>query len=62
MGSYVATYITNETHSIAHLQHLIPTIYTYEINTYKYQCAAKVGFKSCRYARECVLLVVYVRT
>ena len=54
----VASYIhacTNETHSIANLQDLIPTLaslcYLHII------IAAKVGIKSCRFAIECISFV-----
>ena len=51
LGSYIHT-CTNEAYSLAPLQDLIPTF-------------AKVGIKSCRGARECVLFVhvcTYVAT
>ena len=54
--SLLATCTTNKTYSLAHLQELIPVLVVYKV----IQCAAKVGVKSCRCARECVLLVVYV--
>ena len=45
------TAYTNETYSLAPLQDLIPTTFiTIHHN-------AKVGIKSCRYARECVSFV-----
>ena len=46
---------TNETHSVANLQDLIPTLAAIIIgNTY---LLAKVGIKSCRFATECVSFV-----
>ena len=45
---------TNETHSVANLQDLIPTLAS------KFRTiiiAAKVGIKSCRFATECVSFV-----
>ena len=57
-SSWLASHIhacTNETHSIANLQDLIPTLAAIIIgNTNK---LAKVGFKSCRFAIECVSFV-----
>ena len=57
-SNWLASYIhacTNETHSVAYLQDLIPTLAS------KYVLpiiiAAKVGIKSCRYATECVSFV-----
>ena len=53
-ASYIHT-CTNETHSVAYLQDLIPTLAAIIIgNTY---LLAKVGIKSCRYATECVSFV-----
>ena len=46
---------TNETHSVANLQDLIPTLAAIIIgNT---NLPAKVGIKSCRFATECVSFV-----
>ena len=46
---------TNETHSVANLQDLIPTLAAIIIgNT---NLLAKVGIKSCRFATECVSIV-----
>ena len=43
---------TNETHSVANLQDLIPTLAAIIVgNT---NLLAKVGIKSCRFATECV--------
>ena len=54
LTSYIHT-CTNETHSVANLQDLIPTLAAIIIgNTY---LLAKVGIKSCRYATECVSFV-----
>ena len=53
-SSWLASYIhacTNETHFIANLQDLIPTLALPII------IAAKVGIKSCRFAIECVSFV-----
>ena len=57
-SSWVASYIhacTNETHSIANLQDLIPTLALVVCVSYNY--AAEVGIKSCRFAIECVSFV-----
>ena len=52
---WFASVCTNETHSIANLQDLIPTLATIIIgNMHK---LAKVGIKSCRIAIECVPFV-----
>ena len=65
--SWVATYIdtcTNETHSLALLQELIPTLATVFIKHYIMH-VPKVGINSCRSARECVSFVhvsMYVAT
>ena len=51
-----ATYSTNEAHSLAYLQDLIPTlagVYCLYIKI----MPLKVGIKSCRCARECVSFV-----
>ena len=53
-AQWVATYIrtcTSETHSLAPLQHLIPTL----ANNIHHD--TKVGIKFCRDARECVSFV-----
>ena len=47
---------TNETHSLALLQDLIPTLAASWHSKQKHH-AAKVGIKSCRSARECVSFV-----
>ena len=54
--SYSCIHIcTNETHSVANLQDLIPTLAAIIIgNT---NLLAKVGIKSCRFATECVSFV-----
>ena len=50
LASYIHAY-TNETHSIANIQDLIPTLALVVC------VAAKVGIKSCRFAIECVSFV-----
>ena len=51
LGRYIHVCI-NETYSLANLQDLIPTLAgSYD---YKQHNPAKVGIKSCRFARECV--------
>ena len=46
---------TNETHSVANLQDLIPTLAAIIIDNTN--LLAKVGIKSCRFATECVSFV-----
>ena len=46
---------TNETHSVANLQDLIPTLASKFV--LPIIIAAKVGIKSCRFATECVSFV-----
>ena len=46
---------TNEKHSVANLQDLIPTLAAIIIDNTN--LLAKVGIKSCRYATECFLFV-----
>ena len=46
---------TNETHSVANLQDLIPTLASKFV--LHIIIAAKVGIKSCRFATECVSFV-----
>ena len=46
---------TNETHSIANQQDLIPTLASWFV--LPIIIAAKVGIKSCKFAIECVSLV-----
>ena len=53
LGSYIHT-CTNETHSLAPLQNLIPTL---AANIQSNVSEAKVGIKSCSGARECVSFV-----
>ena len=48
---------TNETHSLAHLQDLIPTLAGIYVVYICIVMPAKVGIKSCRCARECVSFV-----
>ena len=54
LASYIHT-CTNETHSVAYLQDLIPTLASKYVLSII--IAAKVGIKSCRYATECVSFV-----
>ena len=51
LASYIHT-CTNEAHSVAYLQDLIPSKYVLPIII-----ASKVGNKSCRYATECASFV-----
>ena len=52
---------TNETHSVANLQDLIPTLASKFVLSII--IAAKVGIKSCRFATECVSFVhVFILT
>ena len=54
LASYIHTY-TNETHSVANLQDLIPTLASKFV--LPIIIATKVGIKSCRFATECVSFV-----
>ena len=54
LASCIHTY-TNETHSVANLQDLIPTLASKFV--LPIIIAAKVGIKSCRFAIECVSFV-----
>ena len=54
LGRYIHA-CTNETHSLANLQDLIPTLAA--IANYRQHKLAKVGIKCYGFARECVSFV-----